>query len=450
MKVSSLAASLALSLAFASAAPNQEFRVASVDAQPTDGPVLEKRFKDVIVNKHYKELESLRAHGSVSATNTLKPWVRTIYGSKVEIVTPTVVAGVTISAKPPATTNGLEPWISLNKDGSPKTIKPKMKNGVIKDKSPDYGTYFQTATTVRYTKEELQAHNMKEDEVFDEETYIEEDLTYRSLNPIIRCTPESYKMKGLGKDKSPEPFCFPRDNTRLYQERTYFVTWYHRFFADSVKNVKLHLSYVRESARQKGTKRDLIEGDLISSDLTKRSTIIEQGGSLGEASFFASEWMPKEEGIFPIEINPDWLQEEYYKKVLISLQPDNVSDDEFDHMSNFIVIEIAQRAKVAKGHAEDITKQEERQRMKALYGDSYDVEEGIDYEKYIIIMTMPTCVLLAVVFMYLFVWYNSRDHDLSFLKKVKFAKKKSTKLPFRRKKESKYTELPQWDGPKSD
>ncbi|KAM9919397.1 hypothetical protein OXX80_012716, partial [Metschnikowia pulcherrima] len=178
--------------------------------------------------------------------------------------------------------------------------------------------------------------------------------------------------------------------------------------------------------------------------------IIEQGGSLGEASFFASEWMPKEEGIFPIEINPDWLQGEYYKKVLISLQPDNVSDDEFDHMSNFIVIEIAQRAKVAKGHAEDITKQEERQRMKALYGDSYDVEEGIDYEKYIIIMTMPTCVLLAVVFMYLFVWYNSRDHDLSFLKKVKFAKKKSTKLPFRRKKESKYTELPQWDGPKSD
>ncbi|KAM9930407.1 hypothetical protein OXX80_009401, partial [Metschnikowia pulcherrima] len=162
------------------------------------------------------------------------------------------------------------------------------------------------------------------------------------------------------------------------------------------------------------------------------------------------EWMPKEEGIFPIEINPDWLQGEYYKKVLISLQPDNVSDDEFDHMSNFIVIEIAQRAKVAKGHAEDITKQEERQRMKALYGDSYDVEEGIDYEKYIIIMTMPTCVLLAVVFMYLFVWYNSRDHDLSFLKKVKFAKKKSTKLPFRRKKESKYTELPQWDGPKSD
>lgn len=448
MKVSSLWATLAFSLATASAVPD---RVASVDARVTDAPVLQKRYKEVINNKDYKELELLKKYGSAAATNNLKPWVRTIYSTKVEIVTPTVIAGVTISAKPPKTTDGLEPWISLNKDGSPKTIKPKMKNGAIKDKAPDYGTYFQTATTVRYTKEELKAHNMGEDEIFDEEIMLEEDLTYRLLNPILRCTPSSYKMKGMGKDQSPEPFCFPNDGARLYKDRTYFVTWYYRFFADDVENVKLHLSYVTESARQKGTKRDLVaEDDNVAQNLTKRSAIIQKGGSLGDKSFFVSDWLPKDEGMYALHIDPAWLQRDYYKKVLISLQPDTVSDEDFDHMSNFVVIEIAQQAKVAKGHGKDITEQERKQNMKALYGDSYDEEEGLDYEKYMIIMTMPTCVLLAVLFMYFFVWFNKRDHDLSFLKNVKFAKKKSSKLPFRRKKESKYSELPQWDGPKSD
>ncbi|GEQ67142.1 hypothetical protein JCM33374_g805 [Metschnikowia sp. JCM 33374] len=449
MKVSSILATLAFSVVTASAASDFPTTVASVDALITDGPVLEKRFKDVIVNEDYKHMQSLRLHGSDAAKTTLKPWIRTIYDTKVEIVTPVLIAGVTISAKPPQTTNGLEPWISLKSDGSPTTIVPKMKNGIIKDKSPDYGTYFQTATTVRYTKEELKAHNMKDDEVFHEETFVEEDLTYRSLNPILRCTPDSYKMKGLGKDKSPEPFCFPRDNTRLYKDHTYFFTWYYRFFDDSVENVRLHLSYVKESARQKGTKRGLIEDELAGNGSQKRSTIMEQGGSLSETSFFVSDWMPKEEGILPLIIDQEWLQNDYYKKILVSLQPDNISDEEFDHMSNFIVIEIAQRPKVAKEHAVDIAAQEEKQRMKALHGDSYDVEEGLDYEKYMIIMTMPTCVMLAVLFMYIFVWYNKRNHDLSFLKKVKFSKK-SSKLPFRRKKESRYTELPQWDGPKSD
>lgn len=424
--------------------------VSSADAQVTEPPHLEKRYKDVIVNKNYKDLELLKKYGTPEPEPTLKPWVRTIYSTKVEIVTPSVVAGVTFGAKPPRTTDGLEPWISLNKDGSPKTIKPKMKNGAIKDKSPDYGTWFQTATTVKYTKEELKAHNMGEDEVFHEESFIEEDLTYRLLNPLLRCTPDYYKKKGMAKDTSPEPFCFPRDDARLYQELTYFVTWYYRFFDEEVKNVKLHLSYVKESARQKGLKRDLgAKKDDDKSELGKRSVVMEKGGSLGQRSFFTSDWIAKEEGFFALEVRPEWLEKEFYRKVLLSLQPDNVADDEFDPMSKFIVVELAQRAKVAKGHQEDIKKTEERQKMKAMYGDDYDVEEGLDYEKYIIIMTMPTCVMLAVLFMYFFVWYNKRSHDISFLKLVKFSRKKRSKLPFKGKK-SQYTELPQFSGPKAD
>lgn len=446
MKFSSVCL-VALSLAFACAAEvTASDTVAAIDAHITPDPILQKRYKDVIVNKDYKKLQELKEKGTEAAP-VEKPWMRTIYGTVKEIVTPTVVAGVTFRAKPPATTDGLEPWISLKNDGSPKTIKPKMKNGLIKDKSPDYSTYFQTATTVRYTHEELKAHNMAEDEIYEEVSYIPEDLTYRLLNPVIRCTPQYYKNKGMGKSTTPEPFCFPRDNSRLYQDHTYFVTWYYPFFGDDVKNVKLHLSYVRESARQKGTKREFVDDS--PAILDKRSVVMEQGGSLGKTSFFTSEWMPKEEGMFALDVNPDWLDGEYYKKVLISLQPDTMSDDEFDHMANFIVVEFAQRARVAKGHQEDIKATEERQKMKALYGDDWDVEEGLDYEKYMIIITMPTCVVVAALLMYAFVWYNSRGHDLSFLKKVKFNKRRTRKLKLSKKKD-KYSELPQWEGPKAD
>lgn len=418
--------------------------VTSVDAVSTDEPRLEKRIKEVVVNKDYKKLQDLKNNGEPTTTTEIpKPWIRTIYKDKVEIVTPTVIEGVTISAKPLTTTDGLEPWISLNNDGSPKTINPKMKNGVIKNKSPDYSTWFQEVKTVTYSHEELKAHNMDEDEVFIEETLIPEDLTYRLLNPIVRCTPDLYKMKGMAKDQSPEPFCFPRDNSRLYMDKTYFVTWYYPFFGKKVEKVKLHLSYVKESLHQKGLKRDFVEDDL-----EKRSSVMEKGGLLGKTSFFASDWLPKEEGMLPIFIDPEWFGDnEYYHKILISLQPDNMSDEDFDHLENYVVVEIAKKARVAKGHYLDLKEQEELLEMKAIYGDSYDIEEGINFETYVTIVTLPTCVLLVAVVMYFLVLYNKRQYDLSFLKKVKFNKNKRSSGG---RAKGLYAELPQWQGQKKD
>lgn len=426
MKLTTLCAALAI-LASASAST---VTPTYVEALITDAPVLEKRAKDVIVNKDYAQLQKLKEGGQSSAA-PLKPWHRTIYSTKVEIVTPTVIGGVTFSAKPPATTDGLEPWISLNKEGSPKTIRPKMKNGVIKNASPTYGTYFQTATTITYLKEELKAHNMKDGEVYEHEEFLPEDLTYQLLNPIFRCTPASYKNKGVGKNLSPEPFCFPQDNTQLLKDKTYFVTWYHRFFDDSVDKVKVHFSYVKEAARQKG--------------LRKRSEVIQKGGTLAQKSFHSSEWLPKETGIFPITIDEEWLGGEYYRKVVISLQPDNIEDDDFDFLEHSVVVEFGQGVKVAKGHLEDIKLAEERARLRAQ---GIELDEGLDYEKYMIMMTMPTCVLLAALAMYFFVWINRKNTDLSFLRKVKLNRKKGMKVPFKRN--SKYSELPQWEGPKAD
>lgn len=429
--------------------------IASVDATITPGPVLEKRIKEVVVNKEYKKLQDLK-NGETTSEEPPKPWIRTIYTDKVEIVTPTIIAGVTISAKPPKTTDGLEPWISLNNDGSPKTINPKMKNGVIKNKSPDYSTWYQEVKTVTYSHEELRAHNMEEDEVFVEETLIPEDLTYRLLNPIVRCTPDLYKMKGMAKDISPEPFCFPRDNSRLYMDKTYFVTWYYKFFDKDVERVRLHLSYVKESLRQKGMKREDKEPEEKGFDekeyeekkqeiVSKRSVVMQKGGQLTKNSFYVSEWLTKEEGILPITILPEWFQDgEYYHKVLISLQPDTMSDDEFDHLENYVVVEMAKKAKVAKGSYLDLKEQDELNEMKAIYGDSYDIEEGINFDTYITIVTLPTCVLVAAVLMYFLVVYNKRQYDLSFLKNVKFNKNK------RRAGRNQYTELPQYLGHKKD
>lgn len=445
MKVYTLLSTLALSYSVF-ALPT----VASNEAVPTDmpgRPGLEKRGKEVVVNKEYQKLQDIKNGKLDTTSETPKPWVRTIYTDKVEIVTPTVIAGVTISGKPPATTDGLEPWISLNGDGSPKTINPKMKNGVIKNKSPDYATWFQEVKTVTYSKEELRAHNMNDDEIFVEEQFIPEDLTYRLLNPIIRCTPESYKKKGVAKNKSPEPFCFPRDNSRLYMDQTYFITWYYPFFDKSVEKVRLHLSYVKESIYQKGMKRDVIEGE-EESDLVRRSSVMEKGGKISQGSFFMSDWMAKEEGMIAITVDPEWFGEkDYYHKVLLSLQPDTLADDEFQHMENFIVIEIAKKARVAKGHYLDLKEQDELAKMKEIYGDSYDIEEGINFDTYITIVTLPTCVLVAVLLMYLFVAYNNRQNDLSFLKKVKFNRNKTS---LSRKIKNQYSELPQWNGEKKD
>lgn len=413
----------------------------------TEAPAvqLEKRYKGKIINKEYakqqEEQKKILAGEDPESSSTMpKPWIRTIYESQVEIVTPTVIAGVTFSAKPPKTTDGLEPWISLNKDGSPKTIRPQMKNGRIKKASPTYDTWFAKPTTIQYTKEQLKAHNMADDQIHEEVEYIDEDQTYHQLNPLIRCTPDLYHKKGLGKDIPSEPFCFPHDNQSLKRDRTYFVTWYSKFFEEDVKNVKIHLSYIKEKARYKGMKRDVNE-----TAIAKRSKVIENGGTILQASFFTSDWISNDQGFFPLTILPEWFGEKAFEhKVLLSIQPDTVKDEEFNHMDKYVVIEIAIGAKVSKEHLTDLKQLEEKWRKQQLAGEIDEIEEGIDYDKYIVMLTMPTCVAIAALAMYIFVWINKRNTDLSHLTKRKFAGKstKHRRIPF--KKNNGYSELPQY------
>ncbi|KAI3404402.2 hypothetical protein KGF56_002799 [Candida oxycetoniae] len=413
---------------------------------------LDKRIKDVIINKDYAKNQAAKT----ATTSSDKPpsnWVRTVNG-RTEIVHPTVIAGITISAKPPKTTDGLEVWVSLKNDGSPKVIKPELKNGRTKKGRPDYSTYFQTAVTKVYNKEELKAHNMKEDELFTEVIHIEEaDLEDHLLNPLIRCTPERYKKTGLAKDKSTEPFCTPKDDERLIKDKTYFVTWYSRFFDPSVEKVRIHLNNVKESYKQKGfRKRNLLgdeeevedeedenDNDIIDyTPFDKRSKVLEYGGKVQE-SFFVSDWISNEEGFYPLTILEEWIGNKYEKKVLISIQPDNIPDEEFNVLSNPVVVEFSKGVVVNKEHLVDLKKLDEKYKNRHM---GIEIEEGIDYEKYMTIITLPMCVIIAAFGMWIFVTINKVD--LSKVKKRKFARERTThrRIPFVSKKKKDYEALP--------
>lgn len=395
----------------------------------TEAVVLEKRIHKEYIDKQKENIEKAEAafHGSMTSTaDTPKPWLRTIYGSIKEVVKPTVIAGVTFSAKPPATTNGLEPWISLNKNGSPKTIKPQLKNGHTKNPSPSYSTWFSTPTTVVYTKEELKAHNMADDEVFEDVEWIEEDRTYRDLNPIIRCTPELYFKKGVTKQASSEPFCFPHDNSRLKLGNQYFVTWYSRFFEDAAK-VRFHISGIRPSLKDNGLK--------------KRSSVMDRGGKITSASFYTSDWVENAEGLWVLDVVEEFFSSESQmdRKVLLSIQPDTVDDSEFDLLKNSLVLEFFRPGGVYKGHNEDLDVLERKQKLSHL---NIELDEGLDYEKYFVIFSIPLFVVVLFFAMLLFVKANKVD--LSHLKHRKPLGKntKHRRIPFKRSKNG-YSELPQ-------
>ncbi|CCF57396.1 hypothetical protein KAFR_0C04050 [Kazachstania africana CBS 2517] len=353
-----------------------------------------------------------------TTSEELKPWLRTIYSTKAEIVTPTVIAGVTFSAKPAATPDPLEPWVSLNKDGSPKTIKPELKNGRTKNPHPEYSTYFQTASVRTFSYEELKAHNMDPNDVYEEEVFIDEDKTYVSLNPIIRCTPERYFMKGSANDISSQPFCTPRENTSWKVGKTYFVSWFTRFFEDEfsgevVENVRVHLSYVKEKASEKGFhKRDI------------------------PATFFSSEWLKNVDGMYGIEIDGDWLQGQYERKIVVSVQPSNIPDEEFNPLENGVLLYMIQGSKVSKYSKEELALQ----------------DAGISNDKwYYVALSIPTMVIFALVCIYFFLHYNGKYRDFSDVTQAALGKRHrvlgevSKMKKFRKMKNHKYSELPSYN-----
>ncbi|AOA61023.1 hypothetical protein PP7435_CHR1-0444 [Komagataella phaffii CBS 7435] len=373
-------------------------------------PPLAKRepMRDYIINKDYAEAQAAKTRSSTSS-EAPEPWLRTIYSTVPEIVTPTVIGGITFGAKPPKTTDGLEPWVSLKKDGSPNTIRPKMKDGKIKDGRPNYSTYFESVVTMTYSKEELKAHNMKEDEIFVHKESIPEDQTYVSLNPLIRCTPQFYHKKGLAKHESSEPICFPHEDQKIKLGKVHFLSWYTHYFTEGdddqeqtvVEKVKIHFAYLKPSAQKKDMRKREIPN--VPKVIPAENYETFQGDIPG--TFFSSEWIPNTDGYFPIEVKEEWLKGKQFRLVFIGIQPESVSDEDYDLLNGSgVMVQFAKGAVVSKTTKQDMAIQESPRT-----GD----------DMYYIIMTMPTVVVLAVCFMYLFLYLKRNQRDVSKIKKPK-------------------------------
>ncbi|CAR30749.1 hypothetical protein ZYGR_0P00510 [Zygosaccharomyces rouxii] len=345
-----------------------------------------------------------------------KPWYRTIYGDKVEIVTPTVVAGVTFSRKPLETPDPLEPWVSLNKNGIPKTIKPEIKNGRTKNGHPDYSTFFKEVHTKTLGYDDLKAENMDYGDVHEEEVFEDEDETYTSLNPIVRCTPKRYFNKGHSKNIPSEPFCTPHEDSIWNVGKTYFLTWYTHFFRDEhsnevVERVRIHMAYIREKSNEKGVlKRDA-----------------------PSATFFHSEWIKNADGVYPIEILHEWLQGVRTRKIVISVQPETVSDAEFDPLTHGVFVYLDEGSRVYKQTNKEL----------ALN------DAGITDDKwYYVVVSIPTAVIVALVLMYFFIIANRRYSDFSevtnkaWQKKHRVLGKVTDFKKYKNMKNRPYSELP--------
>lgn len=287
---------------------------------------------------------------------TFEPWIRTVSGH-IELVTPTVVDGITFSASP-RNVKTPTPWVSLKKDGLPKTIKPKVKGLETKNAWPDYEQWFDTPVTV--THDLSNAKGNKEGKTHHKEVkMIPINQDELRLNPLIRCTPDRY----FDKNKA-GPLCTPQKNSNIVLGKTHWVSWFTRYF-DSDEKVRIVMAYVES----KGINR-------------KRDT------SGSDPVFFESDWLDNDEGFYPLQIEKDWLLGQYNQLVGLGIQPQSVPDDEFDLLANGTILRLRMGPTVQKDRLVDPSSK----------------DDGL----IMTIIALPTCVLVFFCF-YMCFLYSTRD-----------------------------------------
>lgn len=302
---------------------------------------------------------------ATTSTATLEPWPRTRSG-KFELVTPVVIDGITFSASPRSNYKTPPPWVSLKKDGRPKTIKPKIKGGDIKNDWPDYDTYFDSVMTKTHDLyKAIEGHSG--DRYYKEHKLIPEDKEDKYLNPLIRCTPDRYFNRKGGK-KNSDPFCTPTQNSQVLLGQIHWVTWYTRHFDNPDDKVRLHMAYIEDTGEP----------------IQKR-----QIG--GNAQFFTSEWM-ENDGFYPLEIEEEWLLEKYEQLVVMAIQPESMADSEVD------LLDIGTILKIRRGPTVMKDSEQEKIKVKPLS------EDGI----IMALLSIPTVILFFALCYMLFV-YCTKD-----------------------------------------
>lgn len=266
--------------------------------------------------EHFKR--KVIAPKTTTALSLPSPWLRTV-SSKVELVTPTIIGGVTFSAKPKDVKTPV-PWLSVQPNGFLKTIVPVIKDGVTKNASPDHGNYFDVAVTTTISLGEVIKEHKGSGQMHEEVKHIPEpNAEDRLLNPIMRCTPDRYfKKKVYDTKELQKPFCSPSHDTGIIVGETHWITWYTRFFPDA-KKVRLHMAYIERGKNGSGFKKRDVNGP-------------------EEDAFFTTEWMDNLDGVYPLQITPEELLDQPIQNVILSIQPDTVADEDFDLVNGTMLI----------------------------------------------------------------------------------------------------------------
>ncbi|KAK9457329.1 hypothetical protein V1511DRAFT_163383 [Dipodascopsis uninucleata] len=236
----------------------------------------------------------------------LRPWTRTAPDGAVQTVTPVIVEGITISARPPVVTPTAPiPWISLKNNGAPVTIKPKVKKeGITEKASPTYGTWFAENTGVAgaaatavdgVSKTGGKTQDKNQQQLLSK--YFPGE--FERLNPVIRCTPEKYLEHG-----ELAPFCSPFSNTELMSGHAYFITWYSKYFNDTKVRINL-LDYDTLAITSP-------DGDIGT-----------EHQNLKEFAFYTTDWIDNELGYYYLEIDSEWLKKRFERAVYIQIESPN-------------------------------------------------------------------------------------------------------------------------------
>lgn len=350
------------------------------------------------------------AEPTEEAEESPRSWLRTrtlASTTIVELVTPTVWGGVTFNASPRVHPKTPLPWLSLDKEGKVKTISPKLKNGITQNGRPEYGTWFDEAVTKTVNVKSM-IDGYDDDHHVEDVQYIAEDTTDRDLNPLIRCTPDRYFEKKRKNMKIPsEPFCTPKEGSRLFLGNIYWVSWYTKYFPGA-KNVRLHLAYVKPNKNGRGVKRDYIPDESISG-LSKRDA---------DDAFWSSEWLPNLDGVYPLEIINSMFEDKPSQDVMLTVQPDTIDDINFT-LTNGTHLQIFRKP----------IKTQKNARLRVE-------DEGSSESALYIALTIPT--LLVVVFFF-FIVFNFLVRGNRSWRSIRVKSRKSGKIFSRN---SKYSKLP--------
>lgn len=95
----------------------------------------------------------------------------------------------------------------------------------------------------------------------------------------------------------------------------------------------------------------------------------------------------------PVEVRDEWLQDQFDRRIVVSVQPIYISDEDFDPLQYGILLYITKGSKVFKPTKEQLALD----------------DAGITNDQwYYVALSIPTVVVVFFVFMYFFLYANGK------------------------------------------